>query len=238
MEAALGLTHPSDTVLKVPDASFRVPVLFEYVATFAWAMSGAVVGIRKQFDLTGVFVVALLSATGGGLVRDAIFLQRTPNLLVNPIQLPLIVAATLLMALFTGPLTRLLKDETVTKFVDLIDALGTPAFAVIGMQLAQDRNIPIVGILFIGVVNGCAGGLLRDVVVRDVPSLLRPGQFVSLALAIVCGLFIALTRRFAIAPIDAAWVTVGSFFVIRVVAVRFNWQTRAVGGPPLGELRD
>jgi uncharacterized membrane protein YeiH len=222
----------------VPDATFRVPVLFEYVATLAWAMSGAVVGIRKQFDLTGVFVVALLSATGGGLVRDAIFLQRTPSLLVNPVYLPLIAATTLVMALFTRPLTRLFTAETVTKFVDLIDALGTPAFAVIGMQLAEDRNIPLVGVLFIGVVNGCAGGLLRDVFVRDVPSLLRPGQFVSLALAIVCGLFIVLTRRFAVTPTDAAWITVGTFFLIRVVAVRFNWQTRPVGGPARGELRD
>ena len=164
------------------DATFRVPGLFDYVATLAWAMSGAVVGIRKQFDLTGVFVVALLSATGGGLMRDAIFLQRTPILLANPIYLPLIAATTLVMALFTGPLTRLFKYETVTKLIDLIDALGTPAFAVIGMQLAEDRNIPLVGVLFIGVVNGCAGGLLRDVFVRDVPSLLRPGQFVSLTL--------------------------------------------------------
>jgi uncharacterized membrane protein YeiH len=171
-------------------------------------------------------------------VRDAIFLQRTPSLLANPIYLPLIAATTLVMALFTGPLTRLFTADTVTKFVDLIDALGTPAFAVIGMQLAEDRNIPLVGVLFIGVVNGCAGGLLRDVFVRDVPSLLRPGQFVSLALAIVCGLFIVLTRRFAVTPTEAAWITVGTFFLIRVVAVRFNWQTRPVGGPARGELRD
>src|SRR5262249_49087270 len=139
----------SDTVLGVPDANFRVPALFEYVATFAWALSGAVVGIRKRFDLTGVFVVALLSASGGGLVRDAIFLRRTPTLLVSPIYLPLVGLTTLLMALFTGPLTRLLKDDTVTKLVDLIDALGTPAFAVIGMQLAEDRNIALVGVLFV-----------------------------------------------------------------------------------------
>jgi uncharacterized membrane protein YeiH len=126
----------------------------------------------------------------------------------------------------------------VTKLVDLIDALGTPAFAVIGMQLAEDRSIPVIGVLFIGVVNGCAGGLLRDVFVRDVPSLLRPGQFVSLALAAVCGLFIVLTQRFAVFPTQAAWITVGTFFLIRVVAVRFNWQTRPVGGPARGELRD
>ena len=222
----------------MPDASFRVPILFEYVATLAWAMSGAVVGIRKQFDLTGVFVVALLSATGGGLMRDAIFLQRTPSLLANPIYLPLIAATTLVMALFTGPLTRLFKYETVTKLIDLIDALGTPAFAVIGMQLAEDRGIPLVGVLFIGVVNGCAGGLLRDVCVRDVPSLLRPGQFVSLTLTIVCGLFIVLTRRLAVNPTEAAWITVGTYFLLRVVAVRFNWQTRPVGGSARGEPRD
>ncbi len=217
---------------------FRVPVLFEYAATFAWAVSGAVVGIRKQFDLTGVFVVALLSATGGGLVRDAIFLQRTPALLLSPVHLPLIAGTVLLLALFSGPITYLLKEDTIKKLVDLVDALGTPAFAVIGMQLAQDRNIPVVGVLFIGVVNGCAGGLLRDVFVRDVPSLLRPGQFVSLALAIVCGLFILLTRRFAVSPVEAAWVTVGTFFMIRVLAVRFNWQTRPIGGPVPSELRD
>jgi hypothetical protein len=68
----------------VTDVTFRVPAIFEYVATFAWAMSGAVVGIRKGFDLTGVFVIALLSATGGGLLRDAVFLQRTPAFLVSP----------------------------------------------------------------------------------------------------------------------------------------------------------
>jgi len=89
----------------VTDATFRVPAAFEYVATFAWAMSGAVVGIRKRFDLTGVFVIALLSATGGGLLRDALFLQRTPAFLVSPISLPLIAGTTVLMALFSGPLT-------------------------------------------------------------------------------------------------------------------------------------
>jgi uncharacterized membrane protein YeiH len=220
-------------------AEFRVPVLFEYAATFAWAVSGAVVGIRKQFDLTGVFVVALLSATGGGLVRDAIFLQRTPALLLSPIHLPLIAATVLLLALFTGPITHLLNDDTIKKLVDLIDALGTPAFAVIGMQLAEDRNIPIVGILFIGVVNGCAGGLLRDVVVRDVPSLLRPGQFVSLTLLMVCGLFLALRLHFGVNPTTAAWVTVTTFFVARVVAVRFNWQTKSIASASVaGELDD
>lgn len=69
---------------------FHVPLL-DYVATFSWAASGAVVAIRKRFDIVGVFVVALLSSIGGGLLRDGFFLQRIPAFLVNPVYLPLIV---------------------------------------------------------------------------------------------------------------------------------------------------
>lgn len=212
----------------VADAIFRVPLLFDYAATFSWAVSGAVVAIRKRFDVVGVFVVALLSSTGGGLVRDAFFLQRTPTFLNDPIYLPLVGAATLLMTLFTATLTRVIRADTVRKLVDVIDGLGTPAFAVIGMQLAVDHGIPLFGVLFVGVANGVAGGLLRDVVVRDVPALLRPGQFVSLMLLIACGLFLVLTMHYRINPTKAAWATVGGFVVLRLIAVRFNWQTRSV----------
>lgn len=209
---------------------FRVPNLFAYAASFSWAVSGAVVAVRKRFDITGVFVVALLSAAGGGLIRDAMFLQQTPSFLTDPVYLPLVVAATLLVALFTNMLTKIGKVETVQKLVDLIDALGTPAFAVIGMQLAEGHGIPLIGVIFVGVVNGTAGGLLRDVVVRDVPALLRPGQFVSLMLLMACGLFMLLTHRYHVGYTRAAWATVAGFFVLRVLALRFNWQSRSILG--------
>jgi uncharacterized membrane protein YeiH len=212
----------------VTDDVFRVPLWFDYAATFSWALSGAVVAIRKGFDVTGIFVVALLSSSGGGLLRDAGFLQRTPSVLTDPMYLPLIAAAALLMTLFTATLTRVVRADTVRKLVDLIDALGTPAFAVIGMQLADERGIPVFGIVFVGMVNGLAGGLLRDVVVRDVPALLRPGQFVSLMLLLACGLFIALTLHYQIDPIRAAATTIGAFFILRLLALRFNWQSRSV----------
>lgn len=214
------------------EPDFRVPFLFQQAATFVWAVSGAVVGIRKRFDVTGVFVVALLSSAGGGLVRDAVFLQRTPAFLIDPIYLPLVAGATLLMTLFTATLTTVMQSDTINKLVDLIDAIGTPAFAVVGMQLAQEHGIPLFGVIFIGVANGVVGGLLRDVVVRDVPSLLRPGQFVSLTLLAVCGLFLFLTMRLAFTPSSAAWITVSAYFVLRVVAVTFNWQTRPVLNEP------
>lgn len=222
------------------DSSFRLPMLFDYAATLAWATSGAVVGIRKGYDIVGVFVIALLSAVGGGLVRDGILLHRTPVFLIDPHYLPLIAATTVLISVFTGPLTSLLKADTIRTLVEILDALGTPAFAAVGMQLAQDKGISTAGVIFVGVANGVSGGLLRDLVVGDVPVLLRPGQFVTLTLVFACGLFLFLRRQYQVGPTDAAWAMVATFFLIRVVSVRFKWKSRPVAEPqpPAGRAGD
>ena len=210
------------------DANFQVPILFDYGATFTWAVSGCVVAIRRRLDIIGVFVLALLAAIGGGLLRDAVFLDRTPVFLVNPAYLSLIVTATIVTSVFARYLRNLIGPDTVQKIVDYIDALGTPAFAVFGMQLAEDAGLPLVAIVFVGVTNGVAGGFLRDIVVRDVPSILRPGQFSALTLLAACGLYLLLTLQAGITPMHAGWITVGAFFVARVLTIRFNWRTSPV----------
>ena len=210
------------------DAAFQVPVLFDYVATFTWAVSGAIVAIRRRLDITGVFIVALLAALGGGFLRDAVFLNRTPIALINPVYLTLVFGATFVTAVFARYLRNLIGRDTVQKIVDYIDALGTPAFAVFGMQLAGNAGLPLVAVVFVGVANGVAGGLLRDVVVRQVPALMRPGQYASITLTAACVLYLLLKWQVNASPTEAAWITVGVFFVARVLTIRFNWQTRSV----------
>jgi len=210
------------------DIMFEVPPAFGYLATVAWASSGALVGIRKHFDIVGVFVIALVSALGSGLVRDAVFLQRTPVMLTDPVYLPLIALVVMLFSLFASPLTRVVSSDTVQKLIDIIDGIGIPIFAVIGMQLAEDAKIPVSGVIFIGVVNGTAGSLLRDILVRDVPAILRPGQFATLLLLLACALFVGAKRFFEISVPEAAWLAIGTFFVLRVLTIRFNWSTRSL----------
>src|SRR5687767_11247685 len=118
----------ADNLRAMSDPAFQVPVAFDYVATFTWAVSGAIVAIRRRFDIVGVFIVALLSAIGGGLLRDAVFLNRPPAFLVNPAYLSLVAGATVLTAFFSRFLKNLIGPDTVRKIVDIIDALGTPAF--------------------------------------------------------------------------------------------------------------
>lgn len=207
---------------------FQVPISFDYVATFTWAVSGAIVAIRRRLDIVGVFVIALLAALGGGLVRDAVFLNRTPVFLVNAVYLTLVVGATVVTSIFARYLRNLIGPETVQKIVDVIDALGTPAFAVFGMQLAANAGLPLIAVVFVGVANGVAGGFLRDLVVREIPTILRPRQFSALTVLAACGLYVLLTYQLAMEPTPAAWITVAAFFVARVLVIRFNWRTRSV----------
>ena len=212
----------------MPLDDFQLPRLLDYIATLTWATTGAMVGARKRYDVVGVFVVALLSAVGGGLLRDGLILQRTPVMLTDPAYLPLVLAATLIVMVFASRLGNLLEADIVKRLTDTIDAVGTSAFAVVGMQLAEARGLPIAAVLFVGVANGVTGGLLRDIVVGETPALLRPGQFSSLSLLFACSVFQALVHWLGFPVVQAAWSMVGLFFVLRVLAISFNWKTEAI----------
>ncbi len=202
---------------------FHVPVYFDYLATFSWALSGAIVALCKRCDIVGLFVLALLTSVGGSILRDGVFLQRTPPVLTDPVYLPLITLATLLIALLHQRITNL---PVVDKLVSTIDAIGTPAFAVVGMQLALRAGIPLPGVVLVGAVSGVGGGVLRDVIVRDIPLILQPGQFFAVVLVVASLAFLALTLALGIDTVPAAWATISLFFVVRMLTLRYNWQTR------------
>lgn len=207
---------------------FTIPAYIDYFATFTWALSGAIVGVRRRYDIVGVFVIALVSSMGGGLIRDGLLLQRTPALLTNGLYLILIALATLLVGLVSRKLINLPKSFSITKLVDVIDMLGVPAFAVVGMVLALEQHISLPGVVLVGVINGVGGGLLRDIVTGEEPLLLKPGQFTPLVVLIVCTVFVALTQFTSVATYPAALFTLALFFVIRMLTIRFNWKTEAL----------
>ncbi len=130
---------------------FLVPPVINWVATFLWAASGGIVAIRKRFDVVGVFVLALLSATGGGIIRDGLFLHRTPVVVEDPYYLIVVVFATLVIVALGR---NLLQFKYWGELVGLIDAVATPGFAIVGMQLALSAGISLPGVVFIGGING------------------------------------------------------------------------------------
>jgi uncharacterized membrane protein YeiH len=192
------------------EGEFTVPPYFDYFATFTWALSGAIVGAGRGFDITGVFVIALVSSTGGGLLRDGLLLQRTPAFLTNGSYLVLVATATLVVAMAARRFIVIPRWTFDRKLVELIDAVGVPAYAIVGMQLAQAHELSIPGVVLVGVVNGVGGGLLRDVLANEPAHLLLPGQYSALVLLFACLAFVGLTRWYGIAATAAGLTTVAT----------------------------
>jgi uncharacterized membrane protein YeiH len=211
--------------------TFQLPPLFDYFATFLWAISGAIVGMHKRYDLAGVFVVALLSATGGSILRDGLFLNQLPPVLTNVWYLPLIFLATFAVGLFRQ---RIADMRLIDNLISVIDGVGVPAFAAVGMQLALGFGVPLPGVVLIGMINGFGGGFLRDITVGNTPAALRPGRFYVSAAFVACVLFVVMVRYLAVDKSVAAWTIIVVFFTLRMLAVRYDWRTKPVLPPPTG----
>ena len=201
---------------------FHMPMEFDYLAIFAWALSGAILGLRRRLDLIGVLVIATVSSVGGGLIRDGMMLQRMPPVLTDTWYLPLIALASLLAIVFRDWIQ---KSPAIDRMVGAIDALGTPAFAVVGMELAMRANIHMPGVMLIGCISGMGGGLIRDIMLGEVPGVLKPGHYLVIPLIGACAFFLGFTRFLGADPEPMAWITVAAFFVFRILTLRFGWQT-------------
>jgi len=209
-------------------ADFHLGPGIEYLALFMWAISGAVTGIRRGFDVIGAFVIALASATGGSLLRDGLLLHHTPPLLSNQYYLPLILVATVMVIMVSRARPQVLRPPIFDKLINIIDAAGTPAFAVLGMQVALADQVPWPGVVLVGVVNGVGGGLLRDLLVRDVPVLFQPGQWSAAVVFLCCLLFIVLVKPTGLPGAIAAIIIIPLGFFVRVLIIRYNWRSRPV----------
>lgn len=209
----------------MPVEEFQFPLVMEVMATIAWAVSGAIVARARGFDFMGVFIISIVASTGGGLLRDGLFLQRTPVLVTNPLYLMVPFGAMIVISLFGGLWEQLSWWD---KLVNIIDAFGTPAFALLGFQIALLSGIPFYGALFIGLLNGVSGGILRDVLVGDVPRLFRPGLLSgSIAIASTL-LYFGLLVYSKVNSDAAAWIAIFVAVVLRLLVIQFNWQTQPV----------
>jgi uncharacterized membrane protein YeiH len=207
---------------------FLLPPFFDYGATFVWAVSGALVGARKGYDIVGGFLLALAASTGGGLLRDGLFLQQGPPALVrSAVYLQLIVAAAVLVWFFGRYIHEM---ERFKDLLRLVDAAGLGAFAVVGMNRASAAGLSVLGVILVGLVNAVGGGLLRDVIARREPDLLRPGTLQALAVLAGCLVFLALTGWGRTGQTPAAWTAIAVVFVLRALSPRFGLRTRPQPG--------
>jgi len=204
-------------------AAFELPHAFSLVAHFTFAVTGALAALRRGYDVVGVFFLAVTTAIGGGLIRDGILISSGPaSILTDGTTLAVVMAAPLLSLFFHPVLARL------ERAIAVIDAAGLGAFAVYGAQRSLNAGLSVPAAIMGGTITAVGGGLLRDVLTREEPLLLKPGQFYALVAIGGCCLYLGLPRLGWMQPDDAANVTIVAVFAVRMLAIRFNWRTTAL----------
>jgi uncharacterized membrane protein YeiH len=214
------------------DAAFQLPAWFDLGATFAFATTGAIAGLKRGYDIVGVFFLALASGLGGGLVRDGVFLPGTgaTPLLTDPRYIGLVVIATVVGVLFSAHITR------VRRVIALVDALGLGAYAAFGTQKSLEAGLAAPAAVLVGVINAAGGGLLRDLLTRQEPLVFRPGQFYVLTAFAGAVTFVFLSMQLEIPRTAAGIAAIAVTFVFRALTTIFNWRTSALAPPEERDL--
>ncbi|GAA3189529.1 trimeric intracellular cation channel family protein [Dactylosporangium siamense] len=200
-------------------------LVVDLVGIAVFAASGATAGVAKRLDLFGVVFVGFMAALGGGILRD-VFVNVQPFAFVD--------WRYAAVAVVTSAATFWLHP-TVSRLhwtVLVLDAAGLGLFTVTGTLKALDAGIPPVGACIIGMITGIGGGLIRDLLTGEIPTVLRR-EIYAVAGLLGCASVAALDAVHTQRPVSIALAAV-LVFVLRMVALRRNWSAPTAPTAPTG----
>jgi uncharacterized membrane protein YeiH len=198
--------------------------LLDYLGTFAFAVSGALKGVRKAMDLFGLTVLAVVTAIGGGTLRDVLLEQR-PFWLGDANYLLLSLLAVVLVA---GLYRRVVGAE---KALLWFDAVGLGTFTVIGADKAMSHEVGLAGTVVMACLTGCGGGMIRDLLATDIPVVLQREVYASAGIA--GGLLYWFLVQAEVSKMVALPAVVGLVTVVRLLSLHYGW-----GLPRFAEASD
>ena len=198
-------------------------LVIELAGTMAFAASGAMTGMKKNMDIFGICILALTTAVGGGVVRDLILGNTPPATFRNPLYATVAIATALVLFL---PWVRrfLMRDQRLYDLAMLVlDTAGLGIFTVVGMRIAYAAvpNPTLFLLVFVGVVTGVGGGVIRDMMAGDTPYIFVKHIYAcaSLAGALVCA---ALWNPAGEMAAMAVGMTV--VIVLRLLSAHYRWN--------------
>ena len=201
--------------------TFILLLTLDLVGTFAFAISGATAGVRKQLDLFGVLVLSFAAATAGGIARDLAIGATPPPALADWRYLAVSMVAGLATFYFSDTVERLRNP------VQLFDAIGLALFAVSGAAKALAFGLGPSGALLLGMVSGIGGGMVRDLLVAEIPGVLRAELYAVAALLGAGCVVVGHAAGWPAGPTAVGGAV--ACLLLRLLAMRRGWRLPVAG---------
>lgn len=187
------------------------------IGTVAFAMSGFFVAVRARLDFLGVLISVFLTAFGGGVLRD-IIVGKVPNTFTDIMPGIIVLTIMILMILF-----RFNKKQSIENkpFFILSDSIGLVSFSITGAMIAIENDLSLTGILALSFLTAVGGGITRDIIINEVPFVLKTGFYGTVALLV--GLLMYLLDVFSVMNFYSIAVVFMIGVALRLIAYHKKW---------------
>lgn len=217
MEEILKILQTMGEALRIP-ASF---VIIEFIGTFAFAISGIRLASAKQYDWFGAYIVGMVTAIGGGTIRD-VMLGLPPFWMTNSIYVICCALALLYVICFGKHIIR----QNSTWFI--FDAIGLALFNIIGIEKTLNMGYPFWMAIIMGTITGAAGGVIRDVFINEAPLIFRKDIYAMAC--VVGGVIYVIGHKLGLTAEINALLSGIVVVLTRIIAVKYHWHLPVLKG--------
>ncbi|KAF2512764.1 trimeric intracellular cation channel family protein [Flavobacterium zhairuonense] len=193
--------------------------ILDIIGTMAFAMSGALTAMHKKLDPFGVFIIAFVTAVGGGTLRD-VLIGRTPVGWMRDIQYVYVI----ILGYFLAILFRKRFDKLRTSLF-LFDTIGLGVFTLIGLERGLITGLHPVICIALGTMTACFGGVIRDILCNEIPNVFREEIYATIC--ILGGIIFFGLRKLNLNDDILYLVTSLVIIVVRLMAVKYKWHLKA-----------
>lgn len=198
-------------------------LIFELVGTVAFAVSGAMTGIKKKMDIFGVATLGLITAVGGGVIRDLVLGNTPPETFKNPVYGIVAIITSMLVFLPVFRKLHIEENRVFDLMLLIMDSLGLAVFTVMGIETAVTvtNGFNIYLLIFVGIITGTGGGVIRDILAQNTPYIFVKHFYATASLlgAVAC-IFLWKIAGAMLSMITGAVI----IFVLRLLAAHFRWE--------------
>ena len=196
---------------------------FGVIGTAAFAISGAMTAMRKKFDPFGLLIIGFVTAVGGGTVRDVLLKDVSVFWLEEPHFVYSIIAGTVFAMLFRKNLDMLSKSLL------LFDTIGLGLYTVIGLEIGLNNGLSGMSCIILGTITGSFGGVLRDILVNEIPVIFRKEIYATVS--IIGGLIYFILKTAGITDPLLQLIPILLIIVFRLAVIRFKISYPSIYNP-------